>query len=273
MKKITILLIPIFLIVFGCKKKTEDQIANETSTNSCKDFALGQTIGYDIFKLVHQAAKSNSKLFTTLSNDTTIFGCDTITIDTSVTPYELIINFGSSCIGYDNVTRSGKLIAYFSNKYDSLNCLTTIQFDGYTYNDYEMVFGVYHYTNLGVIEGYQTYNFDVTSMKIQNGQNRKAYWTVNQNLAVIEGDTSSSTLDDKYSITGIGSGNTFDIEFFEAEIVSPIELAGNCTWPQTGTVSVTPENMDPRVLNFGNGTCDNEATVVVFGTPYDLIIP
>lgn len=270
MKQLYILLIIVTTsILLGCSKNSDrDQ---DTTTNSSLDYAFGQSAIYDAFKIVHQAANSSKGItMVNLLDTTSLFGCDTLIVDTTTTPMTITIQFNGTCSG-NGIDRSGSITTTFSSKYDVLGCFIGISFNNYTYKGYSVGSGTISYSYSGLNGALPTYSYNVNNVKITNGS-KSMYWSGNQNLIVSSGETTAPITDDTYAISGTASGSAFAGNEFSATINTDLTLLGSCEWIGTGTVTVNPENKSARILDFGSG-CDNKATVKIYSTEQEIVIP
>ena len=78
--------------------------------------------------------------------------------------------------------------------------------------------------------------------------------------------------DDQYTITGTASGTNFEGNSFTVNITSPIHIDYSCRWIAQGIMELTPTGKATRTLDFGNGTCDNLATVTVNGQTFTITL-
>jgi hypothetical protein len=77
---------------------------------------------------------------------------------------------------------------------------------------------------------------------------------------------------DVYHITGshniiASNGNTLS-----ATVTQPLEVALNCHWIKSGTIEMQHTLLPLMVFDYGNGTCDDQATVTIKGVTYDITL-
>lgn len=268
MKQLFILLIAT-TVLFSCKKSVRD---TDTTTNSSEDYALGQSIMYDVFKMVHQASIGSKGITSTAtSTSITLFGCDSIIVDTTSTPKTITLKFGSGCSN-NGISRSGDIVASFSNNYDTINTLITVNFINYTHNTYTIQDGTFSFYYNGINNSVPTYSFNLSSVKIINANNEKIYWSATQTLKITTGFATPIFSDDTYSINGYSSGLAFKGNHFTDSITTNLTLLGSCNWPSSGIAIVTPDNKEIRTIDFGSA-CDNNASVTFFGETQQITIP
>jgi len=257
---IAISLTIITISFFSCKKSDRDE---DKTTNSSTDYASVQSLAANVFKLVHQAALSSKGITSNnLADTTSLFGCDTIIVDTSSTPMKIDILFNGICND-----KAGQITATFTTKYDTYGSTINVSFINYYVGTYP-ISGSLTYSFTGIINGIPTYAYNFSSFRTSNGTN---FMELNgiQTLEIHAGETTATYSDDIYMIRGTANGITSVGNEFTASIASDLTLLGNCEWISAGLVNVTPENKSTRVLDFGSG-CDNAATVNVYDINYDI---
>ena len=65
--------------------------------------------------------------------------------------------------------------------------------------------------------------------------------------------------DDVYLILGNASRTSASGNTFTANITSPLKRALNCRWFEGETFEFAPSGKPTRTVDFGNGTCDDQA--------------
>ncbi len=261
MKNLTIFTL-LILVLFSCKKSDRDE---DTTTNTSTDYGTAQSMAYDVFKMVHQAALSTKGITNNnLSNSSTIFGCDTLIVDTLINK-SIGIQFNGNCN-----SRTGRINATFSNKYDVIGSVINVSFNNYMYGVYPIT-GTISYTYNGVVNGIPTYTFTTDKFTIHNNA-RFIEFTANQTIEIHGGETTAAFSDDIYMIDGGASGRVYAGNQFLATINTDLTLLGNCDYVSSGIVLVNPENKNTRIMNFGFG-CDNTADVQIYDIHYSITFP
>ncbi|PKP46768.1 MAG: hypothetical protein CVT95_06560 [Bacteroidetes bacterium HGW-Bacteroidetes-12] len=268
MQKIIIsFLVLSFIVFFSCKKSDRDE---DKTTSTSQDYAMVQSIALDLFKIVHQAALSSAGISANnLTTTTSIFGCDTLIVDTLSSPMSISIKF-TNCSS-NGAVRNGIINATFSSKYDVSGTNTILHFNNYSHNEMP-VSGEITIFNNGLVNGKPMYGFTSNGFKIDTGKkNRNLFWNANQSFTQYLGETTADFTDDSFKIIGISNGRAFAGNTFTTNTDSLFYL-GNCNWISTGIATVRPENLAIRKLDFGS-TCDNKAVVTLFGQQYEIAFP
>ena len=216
--------------------------------------------------------------------------CPTITFDTSKTVYPHVkkVNYGAGCTGEDSLKREGeKIITYYADP-DTASAGTLISevaFNHFSVNDINVTGSVKSYIDSSSTNHNRIIKV-VTSktLKGTNGDTKTftgiTYWKK------IEGCNTMMRKDDVFQITGNASGTeTLDgatqIEWTSTISSSnPVIKPADCNHRVKGTVNValhiaTGGNSNfTEVLDYGNGNCDNKATLSINGgTAQDITLP
>lgn len=271
-------------------------------TTSAEDDAVAQNMFDDVFKVVDESAKEDGVELgkTGVPIDYTFnHTCVNITLDPPFDtiiqgygswPVTLTVDFGTSCVGHDNKTRRGKVIATFTGKYRDEGTTITITTENYYVDDYK-VEGTKILENKGRnAAGNLYYTIDVDGV-VTTPEGDVISWKSNREREWIEGEETTwfspqidangdtikfangwpkpmlfdGILDDAYSITGDGSGINRNGRNFTVTITKALRVEF-CGWiPEVteGTVELQPEDLKKRIVDFGSGDCDREYSVTI----------
>ena len=241
------------MIYTGCKKEEDTGAAPSAAedTTSESDNSTGESSFSEIFKSLTEISNENSSLRTS---------CATITIDTTVGstwPKTVTIDYGtgSTCSG-----KKGKLKAVFTGQFGAPGTIITITDSNYYHGGNKINVGV-HTVNCGnLIAGHKTFNISVGGGHVMmSGGN--VTWNSTRSIKWIAGDTTLDPMDDVYEITGSTTGMNRKGDMFSSTITTPLIMATNCPWIESGVITVTTTNGKTRSIDFGTGACDNLATI------------
>jgi hypothetical protein len=274
----TIVLIIILGVVFGttsCKKRKLNK-----STITSQDNAIAEMVFNDAFKVTEDAMKENG-LEKAGSNLSSIYNaCATVSLtppllDTTF-PKTLTIDFGTvNCEDAYGIQRRGKVIATTTGFYRDAGTIITITTENYYVNDYK-VEGNKSVTNNGLNSDNQTYFTIVISGAVityPNGDvasyesNRVRTWVIGEATQGLLG-----ILDDEYDITGTASGINREGRPYSMTVTSALRVAVLCRWVKQGSIEIQPEDLYVRTVDFGDGTCDREASVTINGNVYNFLM-
>ena len=91
------------------------------------------------------------------------------------------------------------------------------------------------------------------------------YWSSFREREWIAGEDTFYRHDDVYLITGTANGTSTGGFSFTMVITNPLRKEIGCRHMVSGTFEFTPGNRPVRILDYGDGECDNIATITVNG--------
>lgn len=267
----TLMMIGVVSLSTSCKKD-EQKVAYDTSAASDDAFAEGI---YSNTTNIADEAYDNGSGGLKSGDETNQFlsGCATVTLDTTVTPRELTIDFGTeNCLCQDGRYRRGKIIVTFTGRYRKPGTVITYGFDNYYVND-NQIDGTKIITNMGPNDNNNLYySIEVVGVIHKANNGGTLSWNSSREREWIEGVFTKKRNDDVYLITGTASGIRPNNQTWVREIVNPLRVELNCKWTVSGTMEIQPEGKPLRVLDFGTGECDNIATVLINGVTYTIFL-
>ncbi len=260
------------LVFAGCKKNQED---NDTSTAS--DNAFAESSFNDVTNITDEAGRSGSLTNYRLGGDDGLLtSCATITFDSLNTSDQdtLLINFGSTdCTGNDGRQRRGEIIVSYSGHYRDSASVHTITFNNYFVND-NQILGTKTVTNLGHNSaGHLVYAIHVAGQIVLANNGGTVTWNSDRQREWTQGESTLIWSDDVYSVTGTASGTGANGHSFTVNITSPLirVMSIGCRRHFVqGTFDLTPDNKPVRTVDFGNGACDDLATVTINNHIYTI---
>lgn len=279
-KRNLLFVVPIALVgilLFACKKNN----TNDTDTTVASDHSYADAAFNEVQNICDQAAEGSLVFYSPVVNEDSHSGissekssCATITIDTISVPHTIVIDFGpTNCLCNDGKNRRGIINVSFTGHYRDPGSVHTITFDNYFVND-NQILGTKTVTNNGENgSGNLTFTIVVDGQIIKANNAGTITFTSNRVREWIEGESTPEWSDDVYLITGTSSGSkttSSGSTSFTATITTALRRALSCHWFESGVIEVTPENKPVRIINFGNGTCDDQATVTINGNVYNI---
>jgi hypothetical protein len=254
------------VILSSCNKNNDDLGAPQ-------DASKAEFFFNDVNNISDEACNTGD-LITIKSMNGVMSGCATVTLDTLAMPHTCTIDFGSAnCLCTDGKYRRGMINVSFTGRYRDAGTTITITPANYFVNDNQVI-GVHTVVNQGTNgNGNIYYSVDVTGQVILANGGGTISWTSSRTREWIAGSNTADFSDDIYSISGSGTGTSAGGANISIQITSPLvrKLEPGCrSHFISGTVEVTPGNLPTRILDFGNGECDNIATVTVNGHTYTI---
>ncbi|GIV30205.1 MAG: hypothetical protein KatS3mg028_1271 [Bacteroidia bacterium] len=282
MRKLHLSLLSSVLLLWSCKKSENTAQQTDTESQTAIDYSICERefaqVGPTATNLVIKTKSCPPRLMQGYSG--ILSACDTLTwisgdtAWTSPTHQDPVYEYDfGTCGGYtfDGIPRTGKWNITFRNggikkpgasmRIQLLNYkLSTV-----TYSADSIVF-----KNGGMNNGIYTY-----TISVYNALCTAPSWTISYNstrsVSVDTKNTSDPT-DDVVTITnGTANGKNREGRTFNVNITNLTKPA-NCKYITKGTVEIKPDGLNTRTINYGDGTCDNKATVTVNGNSFEITL-
>jgi hypothetical protein len=241
------------LINTSCRKTDTD-----AEQSIAADNATAEANFSDIARIVDNAA-SESGLGKTNST------CPTVTIDSTSNPRTMTLDFGTvNCTGADGKARRGVIVVTWTGRYRSQGTVITHTFNNFYQND-NKIEGTKTVTNMGLNNaGHLTFNVVISNAKITKADGKVISWNSTRTREWIQGSNTPNVSDDIYQITGSASGVDGKGNAFTMNVTKAITVDFSCKYHLTsGTIEITPQGKATRVIDYGNGSCDDDATLTV----------
>lgn len=209
------------------------------------------------------------------TDNTTDVRCFTVSVSPQVLhqfPKTVTIDFGSGCKGHDGKVRSGQIVAVFSGPMIIPGSKTTVTFVNYKVDSFAVA-GSLTVQNTSS-SNKTSWTVGVTDGKISNTQNGAwILWNGSRVYTQTEGNgTPLYPLDDVWEITGNSSGSNSNANSWTTLVMQPVVKKATCAWFVQGQVKIS-RNAASGILDFGDGSCDNMATILVNGKSYPITLP
>lgn len=256
--------IAVCLMFIGFNSCQKDEVASTTDeiTLSQQETQAEETLA-DVDLLVDEAVDLNFSLLKSASIVSAVYltDCPVITVNKTATPQVLTIDFGTACTGKDGKVRSGKIIVT-STSFTTFPSVRDKSFDNY-------------YVDGKKIEG----SVAKTITKDQENNIRTAVIKENITITFPDGEGKATRVAD---LTRQYQRNTLlnpadnqivswgTVEFTRISGVKitktitsadPLVFKVACHHIVSGTISVTTSDNRSWTINYGDGACDNKATL------------
>jgi hypothetical protein len=269
----------------GCKKRENERF--DSSTNNSEALSVFD----DVYKVVAEAAEGQpelNKVEVETWNLQSSISCANVTLTPlgSVFPKTLTVDYGDGCKGTDGRYRKGQVVCVFSGLYRAENTEVMVDLVDYELDNYQITRHHMLITNNGLNGSGQPYfSVVVHNASITNDEGT-ATWSSTRTRTWVEGsetnwftaDTTQQNgimginglTDDVYHIEGTTEGTTRSGVPYTVDITAPLEVQVGCRWVKAGTLVINPQNLDERTIDFGNGDCNEGATLEVNGNTYNF---
>ena len=268
----------ISISISSCKKENSDPEA-QNSTAVDESVVISGIISDSFTDLISLSAE-NEALFSVSGSDfqiqdvpaSTKTSCGEISLSplNSTWPKTLTVDFGAGCT-VDNVTRKGKIKAVFSDHFKNTGAKITVTFENFQVNDHKIE-GTKIITNNGKnAAGRFNFNVEVSDAKITSSGKVISFSSEN-NIEWIEGAGTRTASDDWFSITGSANGTASNGQDVAITIVKPLIVKAGCRFIVAGSADIKAGSHPTSTLDYGQGECDNKATVTVSGETKEITL-
>ncbi|MBL7764762.1 MAG: hypothetical protein JNJ58_01610 [Chitinophagaceae bacterium] len=241
----------------------------DTDTEQASDSAFGDFVYENAFSIAEDAATKNTG--ENLSNYKTTGYCATLTHDKVSNPRTITIDFGAvNCLCNDNRNRRGKILVTYTGNFSDSNETVTLNFDQY-YVDDNAIFGTATIYNMGLNVDSHPYSTFITDGKfLKVGTLDTVYWTGDRVRTIVQGSDTPVWGDDVYEYVGTGTGKGAYKSYYAMNITEPLRKTMDCRYFTSGKVELQPQGKALRVMNYGNGECDDDATVIINNKSFNI---
>ena len=288
------------LLITGCKKENSDTLSSqeeqEAAMYSSESEADAEVAFNDVFD---NAMGVNSELGT---GGVGIFGrvaspqngriggvdsvppCVNVTIaptQPGVFPKTVTIDFGSGCFSHGHL-RSGKIQIVYTGRLLASGSSATTTFINYKI-DSIAVEGTHIITNTTATtpgSNQKQFKIEVVNGKLTWRNGNFVEWNAIRTHTQIEGNGTAIPADDIFSVRGNANGKVKRanlIVLWDSEITEPLMKKFICPWISKGRIRTVrrglPQNTPwVAVLDYGAGTCDNQATLTINGNTRQITL-
>jgi hypothetical protein len=258
----------------ACGKKAAIETAanNEEATAQNKEEA--DAVGNETQNIADAYAANQNAGYLRVGNNEIMEGsaCVTATLDSATKT--ITVEFGkntdgtySNCMCNDGRNRRGKItVTYTGGNYKDSGSVKTVNLVEFYRND-NKVEGARVITNLGRnTAGNYHWSVQETNMKITRVDGKFHTWSSTRDREMLAGYNTYVWSDDEYQLTGNASGVNQNNINYTANITTPLHRLMSCKYIDKGVIEFSNDKGATRVIDYGNGTCDNQATVTVTGS-------
>lgn len=185
-----------------------------------------------------------------------------IVIDTMESfPITIVLDYGTGITDERGKVKSGKVLISLTGKMKETGSVKTISFEGFKIGEASIT-GSRTITNMGENSDgniVMAITGEITASK--DGKSRSKSFTRSREW--LEGFETCERTDDVFLVTG-SSTVSAGPRTMSTVITTPLHIApGTCEFPISGVINIERGNGKGGVLDFGNGTCDSEASLTL----------
>lgn len=250
----------------GCKQDPANSVLNDDDNGGyASDASRIELLTDDAISLADQAG--------IFFNPTYIASAGaTVAEDTFLSPRIVNITFGESvpCVCLDGRKRTGTISISYNGEYTDTGSVKTITFDNYIVDGYQLSGSIKVSRVDTTVTGDWYYRVSVED-SILTTNNQYIVWRGTLVRKIIAGANTGTRTDDFFSISGNATLTRPNSHAFTFNINTPIQLSTDYNFAEAGVITVQGAS-GVRVLNYGNGTMDNQASVNIGVNSYPIAL-
>lgn len=264
--KLLLILVVVTFSITSCRKST---ITEDTQPELAvaENLSIAEIEDDNVQIMADQAEStgSTSGLRVTSSNSTDdILGdCPVVTRDSLSTPKKTIIDFGTGCTGPNGVVRKGKIIITYTGRYRDAGTIVHIISENYYVNENKLDIDR-TVKNQGVNDfgHFVFYIHSIRKVTFPDGTFSSS--DVNKIRTWVEGyNTPRDFSDDIYKVMVDGTHTSKNEIIYDISTIKALIRNVSCHQYTSGILKIVRQGQidGHAILNYGDGDCDNEATV------------
>jgi hypothetical protein len=269
--KIFIGLALLSLNFMGCKKESstpEPAISTDNQVEA-KDMGQSEDVNNDIDNAITEAMISNSGSFAQRGGPgNSELSCATTVHDTVAHTVTITYNH---CTGHHGHVRDGQIIITCQNGgYWDVGASWEVSFNNFYIDDMQVT-GTRHIENVGPASNGMTWNIDANLMFTNTGNGQTRTWNTTRTRSITQGYGDTIITNHIYVINGTAthanSANGRNVDITITNLTRDL----SCHYITAGTLLCDPSDNRPnKLIDFGNGTCDDLATVTVGSQTFQI---
>lgn len=261
-----------FIAFNSCQKEEVSATIDEIKLSQQETQA--EEVLADVDLLVDEVLDLNYGFLKSASIESAVYlsDCPVITVNKTASPQVMTIDFGTSCAGKDGKIRSGKIIVT-STAFNTFPSVRTKSFDNFSVDGKKITGGVVKTISKDQENNIRTAqiqeNITITFPETEGTAKRIANFTrqyQRNTLASREDNQVVSWGTVEFTrVSGVKINKTITAE-------KPLVFKAACHHIVSGTVSFTTSNNRNWTIDYGNGDCDNKATLTIGDKTKEIVI-
>lgn len=276
LKSIYFILVLIMAFAISCGKEGPGEGINEDlNTESTGDFVQNQFELEDLIEDLFTETDDLDFWMEGFKHGKVDEGCRTVSVDPEergIFPKTITIDFGDGCEIREGVIKKGRIIIEMSAAPFSEEWQKTIRFDGYSINGRSFEGGKKISFLREGRRGLPTWQIN-SRLRVQWDEESYVQHTSERTRVQTSGfDTPQRPMDDSFIISGSGTGINRQGLGYKKTITEPLHTSRDCKWIKSGQVSLQVRGESEVIIDYGDGTCDNIATITKDGETKEFIL-
>jgi len=268
----SLLLVGSLALVVACKKEnlvvSEDpSAASSAISTSANDDNTADAAFMDLKEVTDQTGVEA----TVKGIDSTKYPCAKITtkVDTIAKSITATIDFGDkNCLCKDLKNRRGKIQVKIMGNKNTIGSSIVYTAVDYFVNDN----GVSGTKTLTVVDDH-SFRIVVVNGKVTKANGGIITWNTDRTRTMTAGfESKENPLDDVFEVSGTTSGINAAGNAYKFTTLTPLVKARACQWITAGKLKVERAGKLDAVVDYGDKTCDDKATVSVGNTTFPFTL-
>jgi len=267
--KNTLLIAFTALLLVSCSKDNDEQAVAAPNNQEMERLGKIDQLNDFIIDLGDEQATSQSGRN---SNPSNFSRCASVTTVSNNNTWTRTVDFGNGCQYFNDVVLKGKIIYSGMVDFDEHEYTISYTFEDFYYDDINVdgnkSFSKFHDVSSLSNEEHPIYSLDIDlTVTYEDGD---IYHRMgNKSREFVEGyNTTFNIFDNKYLSTGSWTTTRSNDVVFSSTILEPLEKKSICPYFRSGVIEIVYRN-NTYNIDYGNGSCDNEAMLSYNGgTPY-----
>ena len=167
----------------------------------------------------------------------------------------------------DGKSRMGVIVARFQSPWGVFPATVIMDLDtlGYEVNGLKFE-GIVSLTKTSPLSFHQVVTGGKCSSSTWN-----ILWNSDRTISMNLGDL-VNLYDDYSLVSGTASGTNRNGKDFSVDITTALKRTVVCQWISEGAMTIKIQDKKDRTVDYGNGTCDNKATVTIDGNTFEFTL-
>ncbi|HEY5408530.1 MAG TPA: hypothetical protein VIJ92_15660 [Ginsengibacter sp.] len=267
----------ILMLMISCKKDNNSSssgstVSNTAATNMTTNAATADNAYDDAFGVALQTSNDNGlDIMMQRTGKSTVpvgiagaYYCANVSVSGSAFPVTVTVDFGAGCKSADSVTRSGSITYVFSGHLSTPGTTISATFNNYVVNGHQLN-GTYTIANTTTNIGSPQLTTTVTNGNIVFPGDTAYSFSGTKTVSIASG-TIANVSGLIFNVTGNYNISSSYGDTLAATITTPLEKKVTCRYIDQGVISFTYTKNTASVngtLDYGNGTCDDQALVTI----------
>jgi hypothetical protein len=260
--KLNLIVIAVIALLLTVVNSCNVEEKLKTDPQSGKDYVEAESTFSNVYNTVSDAVQ-----FKNLNKSSKVDTCPQITVTAGGFPRTLTITFDNT-VGCDikGVNYKGTINAVMSDRFKNSGAVINVTFDNFYVNN-NRVEGEKTITNMGRNgDNKLVYKVVIKNGKITKSDGGIITFAATKNWTWLEGESTvwPNLSDDVWQLDGNAEGTNVDNNKYTVSTITPLRIELNCQWKIVqGKIKVVPEEGQDMTIDYGDGTCDNLATLKV----------